>query len=79
MILLPIPIGLFREIGLGERDIIQVSVANGRSIIEKAELKDLDCDRNCEGCIFVGPGSDQQGRSCLLGHYCDNDEDDEYD
>lgn len=64
MVLFPIPTDLLEEVGLDEMAVIQMSVANNKLIIEKADTDSFICDGDCKDCPCSG--------SCDEG---ENDED----
>lgn len=74
MLLLPVPMELLEEIGLGELDVMQMSVAEGRLIIEKADSADYECDGDCENCPFAELDCDGDCAHCPCCRDCDESE-----
>lgn len=48
--LISVPLELLYETGIAEGEIIQMSVDNGRLIIEPAESGDFICNNDCSSC-----------------------------
>lgn len=79
MILFPIPCELLDEIGLGEMEVIQMSVANDKLIIEKAHTEGFVCDGDCNGCPLAELDCDGDCESCPCSSWCEESEDEEID
>ena len=52
MVLLSVPAELLDEIGIAEDSIIQMSVSNGKLVIESIAGGDYACDGDCDACSF---------------------------
>ena len=48
MVLVPVPIGLLKKMGLEPLDVIRMRVANGKLILEKEVEDGFSCDGDCE-------------------------------
>lgn len=77
MVLLPVPMELFDEIGIEPMDAVQMSIADGKIIIEKVTDADFVCDGDCNNCPFDEEDCDGDCESCPCNQECD--ESDNYD
>lgn len=77
MSLFPIPFELLDEIGLDPMDVIQMSVVDGKLIIEKAVDGDFECDGECDECPFSDIECNNDCEGCPCVSECDNDNSDE--
>lgn len=76
MILFPIPKDLLDEIGLDPMEVVQMSVADGKLIIEKAEdTDDFVCDGDCDSCPFGDTDCDEDCENCPCAEVCDENAD----
>ena len=70
MVLFPIPKDLLDEIGLDPMDVVQMSVADGKLIIENAEDTD-----DCDSCPFDDTDCDGDCGDCPCKNECDDFDD----
>ena len=75
MVLLPVPLDLLDEISLDPMDVIQMSIVNGKLIIEKVVDDDFKCDGNCEKCPFFEIDCNGDCDNCPCFDECDERED----
>lgn len=74
-ILFSIPKELLDEIELDPMDVVQMSVADGRLIIEKADAEDYVCDGDCENCPFGNTDCNRDCGNCPGKNECDDFDD----
>ena len=79
MILFPIPRELLEEIGLSEMDVIQMSVANDKLIIEKAHTEGFVCNGECDSCPLAELDCVGDCESCPCSSWCEESEDEGLD
>lgn len=70
MALISVPLELLEEIDLCPMDVIQMSVSDGRLIVEKATDTDFECDGDCENCPFIADDCVGVCELCPCGGNC---------
>ena len=75
MVLIPVPIGLLKKMGLEPLDVIRMRVANGKLILEKEVEDGFSCDGDCEHCSLAELDCDGDCESCPCRGRCDEGED----
>lgn len=75
-VLISVPFEVFEDAGIGDGSVMNITMEDGKIVIERVETKDCDivCSGNCEDCPAFYIDCDGDCEACPCYENCDEGE-----